>query len=318
MKTSLIALSSLALLGTAFAQEGGDNSQNSRPVFQGINRNPAESTADPAPVKQGANREPAESSAPVSSFRRNNGAPAESDPVSSPVVNQAPRFEPSTANNTPRFEPSTANNTPRFESSQVNNTPRFESSQVNNTPRFEQTAQAAPTPSPSAIPAPRGVPTNVTASTESAKSTFVPVPEMPPITPLAPITALAPIADQAPITGLAPIADQATVADQAPVAATAPALNSTCSTQVGAPHCGSQVQAHCYQAPAYYSEQAPHCQTYVGNGSCHVVSVCVIHSTQECRVGYDHCGRPFQYNVTLVTFQETLSDGTTRTYTREA
>lgn len=304
MKTSLIALSSLALLGTALAQEGGDNSQNSRPVFQGINRNPAESSADPAPVNPVSNRDTAESNAPVSTFRRNNGAPVESDPVPSPVVNEAPRFEPSTPNNTPRFE----------------------SSQVNNTPRFEQAPQAAPTPSPSVIPAPRGVPTNVTASSESAKSTFVPVPEMDPITPLAPITPMPPIADQAPITPLATIADQATVADQAPVAATAPVLNSTCSTQVGAPHCGTQVQAHCgsqfqahcNQAPAYFSEQAPHCQTYVGNAPSHVVSVCVIHSTQECRVGYDHCGRPFQYNVTLVTFQETLSDGSTRTYTREA
>lgn len=293
MKTSLIALSSLALLGTAFAQEGGDNSQNSRPVFQGINRNPAESTTDAVPANQGFNRQPAESSAPDSTFQRNNGAPAKSDPVPSPVVNEIPRFE---------------------------------SSPVNNTPRFEQTIQPAPTPSPSVIPAPRGVPANVTASTESAKSTFVPVPEMAPITPLAPVTPLPPIADEAPIAALAPIADQTKVADQAPVAATAPVLDSTCSTQLGAPHCGTQVQAHCgsqfqahcNQAPAYFSEQTPHCQTYVGNAPSHVVSVCVIHSTQECRVGYDHCGRPFQYNVTLVTFQETLSDGTTRTYTREA
>ncbi len=141
---------------------------------------------------------------------------------------------------------------------------------------------------------------------------------MAPITPLAPVTPLPPIADEAPITALAPIADQTKVADHAPVGATAPVLNSTCSSQVGAPHCGSQGQVHYYPAPVHYSEQAPHCQTYVGNGSYHVVSVCVIHSTQECRVGYDHCGRPFQYNVTLVTFQETLSDGTTRTYTREA
>ncbi len=137
MKTSLIAFSSLALLGTAFAQEGGDNAQNSRPVFQGINRNPAESTTDAAPGNQGFNRQPAESGAPDSTFRRNNGAPAESDPVPSPVVNEAPRFE----------------------SSPVNNTPRFESSPVNNAPRFEQTIQPAPTPSPSVIPAPRGVPT---------------------------------------------------------------------------------------------------------------------------------------------------------------
>lgn len=36
----------------------------------------------------------------------------------------------------------------------------------------------------------------------------------------------------------------------------------------------------------------------------------------QCRTGYDHCGRPYTYHVTVVTYCDHYSNGTTRTWSR--
>ena len=36
----------------------------------------------------------------------------------------------------------------------------------------------------------------------------------------------------------------------------------------------------------------------------------------ECRIGYDHCGRAYRYDVTVVTYADLYSDGSRNTYTR--
>ncbi len=36
----------------------------------------------------------------------------------------------------------------------------------------------------------------------------------------------------------------------------------------------------------------------------------------QCRTAYDHCGRPYTYHVTVVTYCDHYSNGTTRTWSR--
>ena len=52
-----------------------------------------------------------------------------------------------------------------------------------------------------------------------------------------------------------------------------------------------------------------HCRTYK-------IRTCEINRYRECRTGYDHCGRPYTYHVTVVTYRDYFSNGTSRTYTK--
>lgn len=47
-----------------------------------------------------------------------------------------------------------------------------------------------------------------------------------------------------------------------------------------------------------------------------LLHTCEVDRRRVCRTGYDHCGRPYTYHVTVVTYRETYSNGSTRTYTR--
>lgn len=52
-----------------------------------------------------------------------------------------------------------------------------------------------------------------------------------------------------------------------------------------------------------------HCQPYK-------VSTCEVNRYRQCRTKYDHCGHPITYHVTVVTYRDHYSDGSTRTYTK--
>ncbi len=47
-----------------------------------------------------------------------------------------------------------------------------------------------------------------------------------------------------------------------------------------------------------------------------LLHTCEVDRRKVCRTAYDHCGRPYTYHVTVVTYRETYSNGSTRTYTR--
>jgi hypothetical protein len=46
------------------------------------------------------------------------------------------------------------------------------------------------------------------------------------------------------------------------------------------------------------------------------VSTCEIKRSKVCRTGYDHCGKPYTYHVTVVTYRDSYSDGSYKTWTR--
>ncbi len=46
------------------------------------------------------------------------------------------------------------------------------------------------------------------------------------------------------------------------------------------------------------------------------VSTCEIKRSKVCRTGYDHCGKPYTYHVTVVTYRDTYSDGSYKTWSR--
>lgn len=60
--------------------------------------------------------------------------------------------------------------------------------------------------------------------------------------------------------------------------------------------------------------------SYGGHGNCapqiyklRTVEIC---RRQECRTGYYPCGTPYRYQVTVVTYRDIFSNGTSNTYTR--
>jgi hypothetical protein len=48
------------------------------------------------------------------------------------------------------------------------------------------------------------------------------------------------------------------------------------------------------------------------------VSTCEVNRYQECRTAYDHCGKPYTYHVTIITYRDTYSDGSFKTYTAQS
>ncbi len=72
-------------------------------------------------------------------------------------------------------------------------------------------------------------------------------------------------------------------------------------------------------APA---EAGNHCRpvVYKSNNYCppkvYKVSTCEINRHCVRKVRYDHCGKAFYYHVTVVTYKDTYSNGTWRTWTR--
>jgi hypothetical protein len=72
-----------------------------------------------------------------------------------------------------------------------------------------------------------------------------------------------------------------------------------CETPVYEPKC---------ETPVY---EPVHCQPYK-------VSTCEVNRCQECRTAYDHCGKPYTYHVTIITYRDTYSDGTYNDYTAQS
>lgn len=70
----------------------------------------------------------------------------------------------------------------------------------------------------------------------------------------------------------------------------------------------------CYESaneyrPSRYCEPVRHCEVYK-------VSTCEIGRCCHQRVGHDHCGRCYYYTVTVVTYRNYYSDGSSNTFTR--
>ena len=65
-----------------------------------------------------------------------------------------------------------------------------------------------------------------------------------------------------------------------------------------------------YGGPYWGQPSHGHC------GSIYKIRTIEICRRQECRTGYYPCGTPFRYHVTIVTYRDIFSNGTTQTYTR--
>ena len=73
-----------------------------------------------------------------------------------------------------------------------------------------------------------------------------------------------------------------------------------------------------------YNRGRPHINSYVGHsfrnqGHCsspRKISTQVISRRRICKTAYTSCGRPYTYHVTVVTYRDLYSNGTSRTYTR--
>jgi hypothetical protein len=63
-----------------------------------------------------------------------------------------------------------------------------------------------------------------------------------------------------------------------------------------------------YEAPRY---EPTYCKPYK-------VSTCEVSRCRECRTAYDHCGKPYTYHVTIITYRDTYSDGSFKTYTAQS
>ena len=71
---------------------------------------------------------------------------------------------------------------------------------------------------------------------------------------------------------------------------------------------GGYSSGYGYVAPQY---RPSHCAPVVYKT--HTVEV---NRYTQCRTAYDHCGRPYTYHVTVVTYCDHYSNGTTRTWSR--
>jgi len=55
--------------------------------------------------------------------------------------------------------------------------------------------------------------------------------------------------------------------------------------------------------------RADYCQPYL-------VRTCEVCRNSVCRYAYDHCGRRYSYEVTVITYRSYYSNGSTSTFTR--
>ncbi|MCB1206919.1 MAG: hypothetical protein KDN18_21885 [Verrucomicrobiae bacterium] len=72
---------------------------------------------------------------------------------------------------------------------------------------------------------------------------------------------------------------------------------------------GGHSSGHGYVAPNYgYSHN--HCAPV------YKIRTVEVNRYRQCRTAYDHCGHPYTYHVTVVTYCDQYSNGSTRTWTR--
>ncbi len=87
---------------------------------------------------------------------------------------------------------------------------------------------------------------------------------------------------------------------------------------------GSYHSGRGYVAPSHrgHGHGHGHAGSYGGNhGHYHHAPVYKVRTVEvnrhtHCRTAYDHCGRPYTYHVTVVTYCDHYSNGTSRTWTR--
>ena len=84
---------------------------------------------------------------------------------------------------------------------------------------------------------------------------------------------------------------------------------------------GSGYGGHSYNPYSRgYANNAYANQSYnQGRGHCaqpYKVSTVEVNRYTQCRTAYDHCGRPYTYHVTVVTYCDHYSNGTTRTWSQ--
>ena len=61
------------------------------------------------------------------------------------------------------------------------------------------------------------------------------------------------------------------------------------------------------------------CDSWSATVSCRApyrVSTCEVKRCSYCKTTYDRCGQAWQYTVTVVTYRDYYSDGSSQTYTR--
>ena len=66
---------------------------------------------------------------------------------------------------------------------------------------------------------------------------------------------------------------------------------------------------HGYASQSYNQSQGHCAQPYK-------ISTSEVNRYTQCRTAYDHCGRPYTYHVTVVTYCDHYSNGTTRTWSQ--
>jgi hypothetical protein len=85
---------------------------------------------------------------------------------------------------------------------------------------------------------------------------------------------------------------------------------------------GSGHSGHC--SSHFHNRGRPHINSYVGHnfrshGHCYSprkISTQVICRRRICKTAYTSCGRPYTYHVTVVTYRDFYSNGTSRIYAR--
>ncbi len=78
----------------------------------------------------------------------------------------------------------------------------------------------------------------------------------------------------------------------------------------------------------YYNQSPKHYPGYISDGGyghgyghgCepqpYKVSTVEVNRYSQCKTAYDHCGRPYTYHVTVVTYCDHYSNGSSRTWSR--
>lgn len=105
------------------------------------------------------------------------------------------------------------------------------------------------------------------------------------------------------------------------IAAAAIALLGATAAEAGPRHGGGYGHGGSHSAWSHHGGHG-----YVASGHHHhhhhaPVPVYKTHTVEvnrhsHCRTRYDHCGRPYTYHVTVVTYCDHYSNGTSRTWTR--
>jgi len=70
---------------------------------------------------------------------------------------------------------------------------------------------------------------------------------------------------------------------------------------------------------AFATPKAEACDHAVAVAVCRApyrVSTCEVHRCSYCKTAYNHCGYPYHYTLTVITYRASYSDGSATTYTR--